>query len=204
MKTKSVNKKLAGAGIISAVAASLCCITPVLALVAGSSGIAAGFSWLEPARPYFITLTIAVLGFAWYQKLKPRKVDEIDCDCEEDEKVPFMQTKLFLGIVTLFAAVMLAFPYYSAMFYPETKTTNEAVNESFIQTIDFKIAGMTCTGCEEHIKYAILQEPGIIEAEADYEKGIAKVKYDKSKINVEKLAKAIDETGYKVVNSSLN
>lgn len=200
MKTKSINKKLAGAGIISAIAASLCCITPVLALIAGSSGIAASFTWLEPVRPYLIGITVAVLGFAWYQKLKPGKVDEIDCDCEVDEKVPFMQTKLFLGIVTLFAAVMLAFPYYSAVFYPETKITKQAVKESFIQTIDFKIAGMTCTGCEEHIKYAILQEPGIIEAEADYEKGIAKVKYDKSKINVEKLANAINETGYHVID----
>lgn len=61
-----------GAGLISAIAASLCCITPVLALVAGSSGIAAGFSWLEPARPYLIGITILVLGFAWYQKLKYR------------------------------------------------------------------------------------------------------------------------------------
>lgn len=198
MKTKSINKNLAGAGILSAVTASLCCITPVLALIAGSSGIATSFTWLEPARPYLITITITVLGFAWYQKLKPRKVNDIDCDCEEDEKMPFMQTKLFLGIVSLFAVIMLAFPYYSFVFYPEIKITNQAVNESLIQTVDFKIEGMTCSGCEEHIKYAVSQEPGFIEAEVDYEKGIAKVKYNKSKTNVEKLAKAIDKTGYKV------
>ena len=68
MKT---DKKLIGAGLLTAIAASLCCITPVLALVAGTSGLASTFSWLEPFRPYFIGLTILVLGFAWYQKLKP-------------------------------------------------------------------------------------------------------------------------------------
>ena len=75
MKT---DKKLIGAGLLTAFAASLCCITPVLALVAGTSGLASSFSWLEPARPYFIGLTILVLGFAWNQMLKPKK--EIDCE----------------------------------------------------------------------------------------------------------------------------
>lgn len=102
---KSENK-LIGAGLLTAITASLCCITPVLALIAGTSGIASTFSWIEPFRPYLIGLTILVLGFAWYQKLKPRK--EIDCECETDEKPKFIQSKKFLGSVTVFAIVMLA------------------------------------------------------------------------------------------------
>ena len=65
--------KLIGTGLLTAIAASLCCITPVLALIAGTSGLASTFSWLEPFRPYFIGLTILVLVFAWFQKLKPIK-----------------------------------------------------------------------------------------------------------------------------------
>ena len=71
--------KLMSAGVFTAIAASLCCITPVIALIAGSGSIASSFSWLAPARPYLIGLTIAVLGFAWYQKLKPQPVDECGC-----------------------------------------------------------------------------------------------------------------------------
>ena len=85
MKT---DNKLIGAGLLTAIAASLCCITPVLALIAGTSGLASTFSWLEPFRPYFIGLTILVLGFAWYQKLKPKK--QIDCNCETEEKPKFV------------------------------------------------------------------------------------------------------------------
>jgi mercuric ion transport protein len=77
------DNKLIGTGLLTAITASLCCITPVLALIAGTSGIASTFSWIEPFRPYLIGLTILVLGFAWYQKLKPQK--EIDCECETDE-----------------------------------------------------------------------------------------------------------------------
>jgi len=89
---KSGNK-LIGAGLLTAVSASLCCITPVLALIAGTSGMASTFSWIEPFRPYLLGLTFLVLGFAWYQKLKPKK--EIDCECETDEKPKFSQTKSF-------------------------------------------------------------------------------------------------------------
>jgi hypothetical protein len=123
MNTKKSSTKggLIGAGILSAIAASLCCITPVLALIAGSNGIASAFSWLEPARPYLIGITVLVLAFAWYQKLKPKKA-EVECVCESDEKSSFLQTKTFLGIVTVFAALMLAFPYYSYIFYPKTKS----------------------------------------------------------------------------------
>ena len=62
------------AGVVLAVTASLCCLTPVLALLSGISGIAATFSFLEPARPYFISITVLVLGFAWYQKLLPAEI----------------------------------------------------------------------------------------------------------------------------------
>ena len=67
-----------GAGVLTAIAASLCCITPVIALLAGGSSVAANFSWIEPARPYLIGLSIAVLTFAWYLKLKPTKTNDDD------------------------------------------------------------------------------------------------------------------------------
>ena len=99
---KSENN-LIGVGLLTAISASLCCITPVLALLAGTSGLASTFSWLDPFRPYFIGLTIFVLGIAWYQKLTKRK--QIDCNCETKTKTTFIQTKTFLGLVTVFAGV---------------------------------------------------------------------------------------------------
>ncbi len=95
MNTSKKSANFLGAGVVSALAASLCCIMPVLAIIAGSSGIASTFSWIEPARPYLIGLSVMVLGFAWYQKLNPKPVD--DCGCEV-EKEKFIQTKTFLFI----------------------------------------------------------------------------------------------------------
>jgi len=202
MKEQS-STKWAGASILAAFAASLCCITPVLALLAGTSGVASTFSWMEPFRPYLIGLTVAVLGFAWYQKVKPQKANEIDCDCEEDGKPPFMQTKGFLGIVTVFAAVMLAFPMYSQIFYPDNSKEVVVVNQSDIETASFEIKGMTCTGCEEHVKHAVNELDGIIGVTSSYNEGEASVKFDASKTTLESIIKAIDATGYHVTKSQL-
>lgn len=197
MKSQNISGKWVGAGALAAIAASLCCITPVLAFMAGASGLASTFSWTEPARPYLIGLTAAVLGFAWYQKLKPPKA-EIGCDCEEEGKAPFMQTKAFLGIVTVFAGVMLAFPHYAHVFYPApAKTTVIVVNQADLQTATFDISGMTCAGCEEHVKHALNGLPGIVEATVSYAEGKAEVKFDRTKSILEEIKAAIDNTGYK-------
>lgn len=194
---KSENKLL-GAGLLTAIVASLCCITPVLALVAGTSGLASTFSWLEPARPYFIGLTILVLGVAWYQKLKPKK--QIDCNCETDEKPKFTQSKLFLGIVTVFAGLMLAFPMYSHIFYPQTEKQVIVVDKSNIQTVEFTISGMTCASCEEQVNHEVNKLSGIIKSTSSYENGNAIVEFDNSKTTIAEIEKAINSTGYTVTD----
>lgn len=196
------SNKFLGAGILTAITASLCCITPVLALIAGTSGIASTFSWVEPFRPYLIGLTILILGFAWYQKLKPEK--EIDCECETDEKPKFIQSKTFLGIVTAFAIVMLAFPYYSGIFYPNTEKQIIVVDKSDIITIEFKISGMTCASCEEHVNHEVNKLNGIINSKASYTNGNAIIEFDKTKANELDIEKAINSTGYKVTSKKEN
>lgn len=194
---KKNNNTFIGAGLLSALTASLCCITPALALISGASGVASTFSWMEPARPYLIGLTVLVLGFAWYQTLKPRTAEEIRCDCG-DEKKPFMQTKTFLGMVTVFAVLMLAFPYYAHIFYPETDKQAVVVDQSNIHILEFSISGMTCQGCEEKLNHEINKLPGIIKSTASYPKGNAIVEFDSSKTEALSIEKAIGEIGYEV------
>ncbi len=202
------DKKLIGASLLTAIASSLCCITPVLALISGTSGIASTFSWLEPYRPYLIGVTILVLGFAWYQKLKPRK--EIDCDCGIDDlsarqegKQSFIQSKIFLGIVTLFAISMTVFPYYSATFYPKSEKKLTVVDKEDIKTINLEVKGMTCTACEEHINHTVNQLSGIVKVNASYENGNAAIEFDNSKTTIEEIEKAVNATGYSVINTKI-
>ena len=194
-------KKVIGAGLFTAFAASLCCISPLLALVAGSSGIASAFSWLEPFRPYFISLTILIIGFVWYQKLKPPKTN--DCGCDKSTKPRFIQTKLFLGLVTIITTLMIAFPYYSKVFYPEIKKEAIITNNTTIREVKLKIKGMTCAACEDHIKHEVSILPGIFSSEISYANGNGIIRFDTSKTNLKFIEKAINATGYTVTESNL-
>lgn len=204
MKSES---KLQGAGLITAITASLCCITPVLALIAGTSGIASTFSWIEPFRPYLIGLTVIVLVFAWYQKLIPKAFGtkkEIDCECDTNYKPKYVQSKTFLGIITAFSILMLAFPYYSGIFYPNTDKQIIVVNKSDIIITEFKISRMTCASCEEHVNHEVNKLNGIVNSKASYKNENAIIEFDTTRTNEAEIEKAINSTGYKATEKKEN
>ncbi|WP_439882115.1 mercuric transport protein MerTP [Pontibacter sp. MBLB2868] len=186
-----------GTGILAAIGASLCCITPVLAMIGGISGIASSFSWLEPLRPFLIGLTGLALAFAWYKKLKPN--NQADCACDTDPKPTFMQSKKFLLIITVFAIVMLAFPSYAHVFYPQDQG-NKAILGKNTQQVELTVKGMTCSGCESHVNNEVNKLEGIFEVKTSYEKGKTVVKFDKDKTTIKQIEAAVNATGYQVTN----
>ncbi len=207
VKSEKSSKGILGAGLLTAFAASLCCITPVLALFSGATGIASTFSWMEPYRPYLIGITIAVLAFAWYQKLIPKAIGtkkaDIDCACEED-KPSFWQSKSFLGIVTILAFLLMAFPSYSKMFFPKTPVTKViVVDKSNVQQVKLNISGMDCEACSQTINLALSTLPGVLEYKTSYTDGNSFVKFDNSKINSQAIVNAVNKTGFKVVGINL-
>src|SRR5437667_11329709 len=70
---------LAG-GFLSALAASLCCIGPLLALAAGAGGFAAA-GWFERWRPTFLAITAGLLAVAWVLTLRARRMVCQDSTC---------------------------------------------------------------------------------------------------------------------------
>lgn len=191
-------KSLVGAGLLAAFAASLCCITPILAVLGGIGGVASTFSWLEPFRPYMIALTVGVLGFAWYQKLKPRPATQIDCACEANEKPSLMQSKGFLAVVTVLAAVLLAFPYFSGSLL---KNNAPVATAPALETgqARLSIKGMSCEGCEVSVNHALNATPGVLTATSSHAQGMALVTFDQRKVSADQLAQAVTkETGYAV------
>ena len=202
MSTEKTSKKAAYTGLFAAIAASSCCIPPVIALIAGVGGSASALSWMEPFRPYLIGLAVVAIGYAWYNYYKLKNTD--DCDCEIGEKPRWFQTKGFLICITLFAVVSIAFPYYASIFYPDNKKEVVIVNQSNIQTLNFDIKGMTCASCEQHVTHAINELEGIVNVASSFEKANAKVEFDNSKTTKEDIEKAINSTGYKVTGKKEN
>ncbi len=203
-----MRNSLLTSGILSAMLSSICCITPVLALMAGVSGIATTFSWLDPARPFFVGITVLVLGFSWYQKLRPKTTEEIACECETDEQPSFWQSKRFLGIITVFAGLMLSFPSYAHIFYSNggSQTHSAFIEQDSIKTnkIVLDVKGMTCAGCEASIEHEVGVLQGVKSVDAIYEEGSATIEYLPSKLEEKTIIEAINKTGYTVIEKPKN
>ena len=99
---------LNSATVLSAVAASLCCILPVAVALLGVGSAAIG-AWFGPWRPVFLVVTVAFLGVAFYQVYRP-----VDCGPDDACAVRASRRKqrVFLWIVTGFSALLMALPYY--------------------------------------------------------------------------------------------
>ncbi|MBI2794514.1 MAG: mercuric transport protein MerTP [Ignavibacteria bacterium] len=198
-------------GVFASVLSSICCIAPVLTLAAGVGGAASAFSWLGPARPYLAVLSVAVLGFAWFQNVRTKQTDGAECACDtntdggiEHCKPSFWQTKTFLGIVTTFSLMMIAFPLYSHVFFQKQEQQDMFTNGSDVQKVTFAIKGMTCTGCETTINSEVRKLDGIVSVATSYNLGNSVVEYDKSKIAVGKIEDAINSTGYTVTKTTVH
>ena len=201
--TTTKNSKSFITGLLTGPAASLCCITPVLAFLGEASGLVSSFLWIEPFRPYLIVPTVLVFAFAWYQKLKQQK--QPDCYCETDNKKPFLQSTTFLGIVTVVPGLLIAFLYYAAAFYPKTTQTDSVFStENDIKVGQFLIKGMTWESCTEHVNHKIAKIKGVIKYQISFEKAESIIKFDNSKISVDSIAAAINNTGYNVTSQKIN
>ena len=66
--------------------------------------------------------------------------------------------------------------------------------------MELKIKGMTCNHCQMRVKKALESIDGIDGADVDFKKGTAKISVqDESKVNLEKIAEVIEDTGYELV-----
>ncbi|GCD78942.1 mercuric transport protein MerTP [Schleiferia thermophila] len=197
--------KLGALGLLIALTTSLCCITPILALLAGIGGLASTFAWIDPLRPYMVGFTILVLALAWYQTLKPKRQTNCSCDSTDfptgkSRSTPFQHSVIFLSINTTLAILMLTFPTYAHLFIPKTEGNIAITHPSKIQKVQCSIRGMTCSGCEEHINHQLSTLPGILHTTTSYRKGNAIIEFDPSRTEINEIQKAIEKAGYTVTD----
>lgn len=105
-------------GVAAAVAASLCCIGPLVLVMLGIGGAwAANLAVLEPFRPYFLGAAIIFLFLAW----KKIYLAPAAAACTPGSLCAIPQTnriyKALFWIVVTLVALALLFPYIAPLFY---------------------------------------------------------------------------------------
>ncbi|MEE8437022.1 MAG: mercuric transporter MerT family protein, partial [Candidatus Neomarinimicrobiota bacterium] len=113
----SMNRGMVGA-VLAAVAASVCCVGPLLLLGLGIGGAWVGnLTALEPFRPYLMGLTAVLLGYAFYRIYSKPKAEACEpgsyCANPKSDKI----NKISLWIVTVFVVGLLAFPYLTPVLF---------------------------------------------------------------------------------------
>lgn len=185
-------------GLLAALAASLCCIAPLIAVLGGISGIASAFSWIEPFRPYLTGFTVVVFAFAWYQQLRKNAAAAENCDCNGKPE-PFLKSKKFLLAVTLLSAVLIAFPYYSPGLYAAPKQASATgIQQCNLKLVQLTVKGMGCADCTRHIDGTLSKVPGVVNVNTSFEKAQMTVSFDPQKTSADSLKSKINQIGYHV------
>jgi len=121
MNEASTRNASLGGAVAAALAASACCIGPLVLALLGIGG--AGFLVaLEPYRPIFTVVTVGLLGTGWYLTYrKPARAPAVpsalgavaaegdDCGCEMPKANK--AGKRMLWVATGIVGVALVFPY---------------------------------------------------------------------------------------------
>lgn len=194
-----------GGAVFAAIASSLCCVLPVMAVVFGLGAFGAA-SIFETLRPYLLVMAFAALAFSFYRIYFRR------AECAEDKSCrakPAGRINQFLLWTSLLVITAFAFaPYYTGYIMaavadpqrPSSDATMPIATETESQvnkTVVIEVDGMTCAGCEPHINETLNGLNGVSLSEASYQNKNVKVVFNPKQITLEQIKKAIDEIGYK-------
>lgn len=190
--------RLLGSSLMAALAASLCCILPIVAAITGLAGLTAAASF-EQWRPYFLTLTGALLvagGFLAYRDYKKACVPGSLCATQPMNR----WNGLALGLLTVLVVALAAFPAYSGYvaqrLVPPPAHSTRAATPSV--TTSFLIPDMSCPACATTLRAQFEQLPGVSEAKVDYETRRATITYNPVAQNFEAFANVVRDAGYHI------
>lgn len=107
----------AAGGILGAVLASSCCIVPLALVTVGVSGAWIGnLTALEPYKPYFVAVTVVLIGLGfWHVYFKPKPACEDGTYCARPESARL--TKAVLWLATVLVLLAITINYWAPLFY---------------------------------------------------------------------------------------
>lgn len=184
----------AAASVLTAIVASACCIGPALLafLGVGSLGI---FGTLESYRPYFIGLTVVLLGLAFYLTYRKREIACEDGSCKVVKAGKWNKIGVWTSAVIALAAIL--FPYLNITPAATASTTKPTGTQSQYATAFLNIKGMDCKACANGLQASLSQIKGVNSAVVNYEAGSAVIKYNRQEIVPSAFTDFLTRAGYK-------
>lgn len=198
-----------GAAVAAAIAASLCCVGPLVLIGLGASGAwMSGLSALEPIKPLLTLATGGFLGYAFarvYGKSSQSQVCEPGSLCADPRTDRI--NKVALWGVTIVVAGLLMVPsivgWVDASNNQRAKTAavhdgaaaSAAVSQGRERVV-LSVQNMTCEACPHNVRKALASLDGVEVIEVTSDPPRAIVEYDSAMVSVDELSKATNDIGY--------
>ncbi len=180
------------AAVVAAIAASLCCLGPLVLVSLGATGAWIGnLSALEPYRPLFMAATAGFLVLAFFRVYRAEPAAcEPGSACERPATKRATKASLWLAmcvVIGLFAA-----PYVVGRLAASTDEAAPVTTDSVTLTVD----GMTCDTCPATVKKSLTRLDGVVGARVSFDPPQAVVEFDPTKLTAKDLVEATAAVGY--------
>lgn len=186
-----------GGALVAALAASLCCILPVIAVALGLTGLAVS-QFFTAWRPYLLGVTFALLAAGFYMANRRGRGACESGVCERPAIGRWGRTSLWL--VTGLVLVVAAFPYYSGRVAHALARNRKVAAPNPAQStarVVLTVEGMDCGGCAALLEKNLSRIAGVQHAEVNFEKKQAVVEYDPKKVAPSRFVQVISSAGFK-------
>ncbi|MFO7723149.1 MAG: cation transporter [Bacteroidales bacterium] len=102
-----------------------------------------------------------------------------------------MTNKVLLTLFALFFCIACA-----ERGKPAEEANGSVLDSTNLVTVKYSVEGMTCTGCENTVNYAVGELEGVAEVTSSHQEKYTLVTYDSGLITEEEIEQAITGKGY--------
>jgi mercuric ion transport protein len=187
----SAARKAVGGAIVGALAASSCCIGPLVLAALGVGG-AGAFALLAAYRPHILAVTALLLGVGFYLTYRRPRVAEGDaCGCERPKASRAGRVGLWgaSAVVVLLAA---APPLLAAVSHRAPIPVGTARVEHTV----ISVQGLDCEACAAPIRSALVKVGGFHDLALDLKAQSVTVTYESAPGRLDAYVAAINALGY--------
>ncbi len=179
--------------VISAIAASVCCVGLLVLLALGVSGAWIGnLTALEPYRPISMMVTLGFLGFAFYRVYRKPKAESCapgsSCANPRSDRI----NKAILWVITVLILGLFAFPRVAPHLFASTTPAESAPTTHEI----LAVKNLTCASCTVTVKKSLTRLDGVKRAQVTLNPPEAVVAFDPARVSIGDLIQATTNAGY--------
>jgi len=194
---RAKNVSLGGA-VLAALAASSCCIGPLIVAALGVGG-AGAFAVLGAYRSYILAGTAVLLAsgfYLTYRKPSGAAAGGEACGCEKPDRAAGRAGRLGLWTATVLVALSAAAPQLLSIAARQHGVALTTTPGAPLEHATIQVEGMDCEACSVHLRAALTKVGGFHDLTLDLHARTIDVAYEPAAGRLSAYVAAINEIGY--------